>query len=79
MNIPTIIECITHTEDCLKKAMELSSPTKKSSAMIADIYSRVELLLSQLETEAVKQKIDYKSMPYISSLKLKFKGIKWVA
>ena len=48
---PTTIECVTQTEDCLKKAMELSDITKKSSMMIAELYNRVELLLSQLEIE----------------------------
>jgi hypothetical protein len=48
---PTTTECVTQTEDCLKKAMELSDITKKSSMMIAELYNRVELLLSQLEIE----------------------------
>ena len=52
--VPTIIECATHTEDCLKKAMELSDITKKSSMMIAELDDRVELLLSQLENEEME-------------------------
>ena len=49
--VPTIIECATHTEDCLKKAMELSDISKVSSVMIAELYNRVELLLAQMEIE----------------------------
>jgi len=54
MNNQTITDCISHTEDCLKKAMDLSSPLNKSSSMIAELYNKVELLLSQLAIEAKK-------------------------
>ena len=47
----TTTECIVHTEDCLKKAMELSDISKVSSVMIAELYNRVELLLAQMEIE----------------------------
>ena len=51
----TITDCITHTEDCLKKAMDLSSPLNKSSAMIAELYNGIQLLQSQLAIEAKQQ------------------------
>ena len=48
---PTAIECIIHIEDCLKNAIDISSPLNKNTIMMVDIYHQIEVLLSQMESE----------------------------